>query len=89
MYEEMKSVRGTYVIDPDWIETSISAIQKKKEKVEELLKKAKAQDDAHPEHNRQKQLYVEKLELLIENHNRSLEILRELESLIPSREPLV
>ncbi|MDH5461083.1 MAG: hypothetical protein OEZ29_05695 [Candidatus Bathyarchaeota archaeon] len=85
----MKSVRGPSMIDPDWIETTISAIKMKKEKVEELLNKVKAQDDAHPEHNRQKQLYIEKLEMLIENHNQSLEILRELGSLVPFREPLV
>jgi len=89
MYEEMKSVRGTYMIDPDWIETSISAIKMKKEKVEELLNKVKAQDDAHPEHNRQKQAYIKGLEKLIENHNQSLAILRELGSLVPFREPLV
>jgi uncharacterized membrane protein len=77
------------MIDPDWIETSISAIKMKKEKVEELLNKVKAQDDAHPEHNRQKQVYIEKLEKLIENHNQSLAILRELGSLVPFREPLV
>jgi len=88
MYEEMKSVRGPYVIDPDWIETSISAIKVKKEKVEELLNKVKAQDDAHPEQNRQKQAYIKGLEMLIENHSQSLKILRELESLVPSREPL-
>ena len=89
MYEEMRSVRGPYMIDPDWIETSISAIKVKKEKVEELLKQVKAQDDAHPEQNRQKQAYVEGLEKLIENHNQSLAILRELASFVPSREPLV
>ena len=77
------------MIDPDWIETSISAIKVKKEKVEELLKQVKAQDDAHPEENRQKQAYVEGLEKLIENHNESLAILRELASFVPSREPLV
>ena len=77
------------MIDPDWIETSISAIKVKKEKVEELLKQVKAQDDAHPEENRQKQAYVEGLEKLIENHNQSLAILRELASFVPSREPLV
>jgi len=88
MYEEMRVVRGTYVIDPDWIETSISAIKVKKEIIEELLKKVQAQDDAHPEQNRQKQVYIEGLEKLIENHNQSLAILRELGSLVPSREPL-
>ena len=76
------------MIDPDWIETSISAIKMKKEKVEELLKKVQAQDDAHPEENRQKQVYVEGLAKLIENHNQSLAILRELASFVPSREPL-
>ena len=76
------------MIDPDWIETTISAIKMKKEKVEELLKQVQAQDDAHPEQNRQKQAYIKGLEKLIENHNQSLAILRELESLIPSREPL-
>ncbi len=89
MYEEIKSVRGTYMIDPDWIENSISAIKVKKEKVEELLNKVKAEDDAHPEQNRQKQIYIEGLEKLIENHNQSLAILRELQSFVPSREPLV
>ena len=89
MYEEMKSVRGTYMIDPDWIENSISAIKMKKEKVEELLNKVKAQDDALPEQNRQKQVYIEGLKKLIENQNQSLEILRELGSFVPSREPLV
>jgi hypothetical protein len=89
MYEEIKSVRGTYMIDPDWIENSISAIKVKKEKVEELLNKVKAEDDAHPEQNRQKQVYIEGLEKLIENHNQSLAILRELQSFVPSREPLV
>ena len=77
------------MIDPDWIETSISAIKMKKEKVEELLNKVKAQDDAHPEQNRQKQAYIKGLEKLIENHNQSLAILRELGSLVPFREPLV
>jgi len=89
MYEKMKSVRGTYMIDPDWIENSISAIKVKKEIIEELLNKVKAQDDAHPEENRQKQVYIKGLEKLIENHNQSLEILRELGSLVPFREPLV
>lgn len=89
MYEEMKSVRGPYMIETDWIETSISAIKMKKEKVEELLNKVQAQDDAHPEQNRQKQVYIEGLKKLIENHNQSLAILRELESLVPSKEPLV
>jgi uncharacterized membrane protein len=89
MYEEIKSVRGTYMIDPDWIENSISAIKVKKEKVEELLNKVKAEDDAHPEQNRQKQVDIEGLEKLIENHNQSLAILRELQSFVPSREPLV
>jgi len=89
MYEEMNSVRGTCMIDPDWIETSISAIKMKKDKVEELLNKVQAQDDAHPEENRQKQIYIEGLEKLIENQNQSLAILKELASLIPSREPLV
>ena len=89
MYEEMKSVRGTCMIDPDWIETSISAIKVKKEIIEELLKKVLAQDDAHPGQNRQKQVYIEGLEKLIENHNQSLEILRELGSFVPFREPLV
>jgi len=89
MYEEMKSVRGTYMIDPDWIENSISAIKMKKEKIEELLDKVKAQDDALPEQNRQKQVYIEGLKKLIENQNQSLEILRELGSFVPSREPLV
>jgi len=77
------------MIDPDWIETSISAIKVKKEKVEELLKQLQAQDDAHPEQNRQKQAYIEGLEKLIENHSQSLEILRELGSFVPFREPLV
>jgi len=77
------------MIDPDWIETSISAIKMKKDKVEELLNKVQAQDDAHPEENRQKQIYIEGLEKLIENQNQSLAILKELASLIPSREPLV
>jgi len=77
------------MIDPDWIENSISAIKVKKEIIEELLKKVLAQDDAHPEQNRQKQVYIEGLEKLIENHNQSLEILRELGSFVPSREPLV
>jgi len=89
MYGEMKSVRGTPMIDPDWIENSISAIKVKKEIIEELLKKVLAQDDAHPEQNRQRQVYIEGLEKLIENHNQSLEILRELGSFVPSREPLV
>jgi len=80
---------GTCMIDPDWIENSISAIKVKKEIIEELLKKVLAQDDAHPEQNRQKQVYIEGLEKLIENHNQSLEILRELGSFVPSREPLV
>jgi len=77
------------MIDPDWIENSISAIKVKKEIIEELLKKVLAQDDAHPEQNRQRQVYIEGLEKLIENHNQSLEILRELGSFVPSREPLV
>ena len=77
------------MIDPDWIENSISAIKMKKKKVEELLNKVQAQDDAHPEQNRQKQAYIEGLKLLIENHNQSLAILRELGSLVPFREPLV
>jgi len=89
MYEEMRLVMGTCMIDPDWIENSISAIKVKKEIIEELLKKVLAQDDAHPEQNRQKQVYIEGLEKLIENHNQSLEILRELGSFVPSREPLV
>jgi len=88
MYEEMKSLRGPYMIDPDWIENSISAIKVKKEKVEELLKQLQAQDDTHPEQNRQKHVYIKGLEKLIENHNQSLEILRELGSFVPSREPL-
>jgi len=77
------------MIDPDWIETTISAIKVKKEIIEELLKKVLAQDDALPEQNRQRQVYIEGLEKLIENHNQSLEILRELGSFVPSREPLV
>jgi len=89
MYEEMRLVRGTCMIDPDWIETTISAIKVKKEIIEELLKKVLAQDDALPEQNRQRQVYIEGLEKLIENHNQSLEILRELGSFVPSREPLV
>jgi len=76
------------MIDPDWIENSISAIKVKKEIIEELLKKVLAQDDALPEQNRQRQVYIEGLERLIENHNQSLEILRELGSFVPSREPL-
>ena len=77
------------MIDPDWIENSISAIKVKKEIIEELLKKVLAQDDALPEQNSQRQVYIEGLEKLIENHNQSLEILRELGSLVPFREPLV